>query len=281
MIKLLYRKIAKMIGMFFNYPVSAFSASAAFFFIISAFPLAMLLITLLGYIPGLQQQMLQSEFLSVMPPFLQEVATNLFDEIYEKQTITLISVTAVTALWAASRGFVSLIRGMNLVNGIQEKRNYFVVRGMAILCTFGLMFAIICSLILAVFGQKIVHLLSHLFPALANFVFLASVSRFGVLFVLLTTLFLGLYLLVPSRRSTLRAELPGAVLSALGWILFSWLYSFYLARANSYIYGSLTSAVFIMLWLYACIYILFLGAELNCYIRHKTHTKENDDVSRN
>lgn len=191
MIKLLYRRIAKTVGIFFNYPVSAFSASVAFFFIISAFPLAMLLITLLGYIPGLEQQMLQSEFLSVMPPFLQEVATNLFDEIYEKQTITLISVTAVTALWAASRGFVSLIRGMNLVNGIQEKRNYFVVRGMAILCTFGLMFAIICSLILAVFGQKIVHLLSHLFPALANFVFLASLSRFVVLFLLLTALFLG------------------------------------------------------------------------------------------
>ncbi len=266
MIKLLYQRITKIVGVFFNYPVSAFSASAAFFFIISAFPLAMLLITLLGYIPGLEQQMLQSEFLSVMPPFLQEVARNLFDEIYERQTITLISVTAITALWAASRGFVSLIRGMNLVNGIQEKRNYFVVRGMAILCTFGLMLAIICSLILAVFGQKIAHLLSLVFPALETSAFLVGAFRFGVLFVLLTALFLGLYLLVPSRRSTLRAELPGAVLSALGWILFSWLYSFYLAHANSYIYGSLTSAVFIMLWLYACIYILFLGAELNCAI---------------
>ncbi len=269
MIKLLYQRITKIWGLFFNYPVSAFSASAAFFFIISAFPLAMLLITLLGYIPGLEQQMLQSEFLSVMPPFLQEVARSLFDEIYRGQSITLISVTAITALWAASRGFVSLIRGMNLVNGIQEKRNYFVVRGMAILCTFGLMFAIICSLLLAVFGQKIAGVLSHLFPPLATSAFLTVSFRFGVLFVLLTTLFLGLYLLVPSRRSTLQAELPWAVLSALGWILFSWLYSFYLAHTNSYIYGSLTSAVFIMLWLYACIYILFLGAELNCALRLK------------
>ena len=271
MIKLLYQRIAKIVGVFFKYPVSAFAASAAFFFIISAFPLAMLLITLLGYIPGLEQQMLQSEFLSVMPSFLQEVASKLFDEIYEKQTVTLISVTAVAALWAASRGFVSLIRGMNLVNGIQEKRNYFVVRGMAILCTFGFMLAIVCSLLLAVFGQKIVHFISSIFPALETSAFLAVSFRFGVLFVLLTTLFLGLYLLVPSRRSTLRAELPGAVLSALGWILFSWLYSFYLAHANSYIYGSLTSAVFIMLWLYACIYILFLGAELNCYLRLKNN----------
>ncbi len=269
MIKLLYQRIAKIVGVFFNYPVSAFSASAAFFFIISAFPLAMLLITLLGYIPGLEQQMLQSEFLSVMPEFLRQVAENLFREIYEGQTVALISVTAITALWAASRGFVSLIRGMNLVNGIKEKRNYFAVRGLAILCTFGFMIAIICSLLLAVFGQKIVGVLSHFFPSFSTSAFLTVSFRFGVLFLLLTALFLGLYLWVPSRPSTLRAELPGAVLSALGWILFSWLYSFYLARANSYIYGSLTSAVFIMLWLYACIYILFLGAELNCYLRLK------------
>ena len=277
MINRIYQKIKENWGKFFNYPVSAFSASAAFFFIISAFPLAMLLITLLGYIPGLQQ-LLQSEFLSVMPPFLQKVAHRVLDEIYAGQTVTLISVTAITALWAASRGFVSLIRGMNLVNGIGEKRNYFVVRGLAILCTFSLMVAIGCSLILAVFGQKIVHLLSRFFPTLENATFLAASFRFGVLFLLLTVLFLGLYLLVPSRRSTLRAELPGAVLSALGWILFSWLYSIYLSFANSYIYGSLTSAVFIMLWLYACIYILFLGAELNCYIKTK---KENAYVSTN
>ncbi|MBR3844138.1 MAG: YihY/virulence factor BrkB family protein [Clostridia bacterium] len=269
MIKTLYRKIIKVFGIFFNYPISAFAAQTAFFLIISAFPLAMLLITLIGYIPGLEEQMLQSELSRIMPELFNEFADKIFEEIYEGRTVTLISVTAVSALWAASKGFVSLIRGMNLVNGIQEQRNFFVVRGMAMLCTFGLMLAIIGSLILMVFGQKIAEILIYYFPALERAAFFIISFRALVLFVLLTGLFLVLYLAVPNRRSTLRGELPGAVFSALGWIIFSMLYSLYLSNVNSYIYGSLTSAVFIMLWLYACIYILFIGAELNCYIRLK------------
>lgn len=261
-----YVKIKELGTTFFNYKVSAWAASVAFFLIISAFPLAMLLITLAGYIPGVEQHMLQSELLKVMPAFLTEFLTRIWDEIYAGQTVTLISVTAVTALWAASRGFVSLIRGMNLMYGIEEKRNYFLVRGMAMLCTFGLLFAILLSFLLGALGQKIAQLFIHFFPALERAAFLVVSFRFLFLFIILSALFLGLYLLVPSRRSSIKAELPGAVLSALGWLLFSWLYSFYLSYANGVIYGSLTSAVFIMLWLYICIYILFLGAKLNCYL---------------
>lgn len=34
-------------------------------------------------------------------------------------------------------------------------------------------------------------------------------------------------------------------------------------------YGSLTTLIFIMLWLYFCIYILLIGAELNAYFEEK------------
>ena len=35
----------------------------------------------------------------------------------------------------------------------------------------------------------------------------------------------------------------------------------------SYMYGSLTAVVILMLWLYACICILFFGAEINQHWR--------------
>ncbi|MBR4868313.1 MAG: YihY/virulence factor BrkB family protein, partial [Clostridia bacterium] len=82
----------------------------------------------------------------------------------------------------------------------------------------------------------------------------------------LTTLFLLLYLWAPNRRSSILRELPGAMLAALGWIVFSLLYSLYLSHVNTYIFGSLAAAVFIMLWLYFCIYILFVGAEINQFL---------------
>lgn len=269
MIKTIYQKVTEFLGVFFNYPASAFSASVAFFLIISVFPLAMLLITLVGYIPGIDQHLLQSQLSGFIPAFLDGFIARIFSEIEQGRSFALISITAITTIWAASRGFVALIRGMNLINGIREKRNYFVVRGMAVVCTFALTLAIILSLILVVFGQKIAQLLIHFFPTLEQAAFLVTGFRASVLFLLLTGLFLLLYLFVPNRRSTIKAELPGAVFSAAGWILFSALYSLYLSYVNSYVYGSLTSAVFIMLWLYVCIYILFIGAELNCYLRLK------------
>ena len=36
----------------------------------------------------------------------------------------------------------------------------------------------------------------------------------------------------------------------------------------SVIYGSLTTLVVVMLWLYFCMYLLFIGAEINNYIAH-------------
>lgn len=47
------------------------------------------------------------------------------------------------------------------------------------------------------------------------------------------------------------------ITSSIFAIYFNWSHNF------SYMYGSLAGAMMILLWLYACMYQLFLGAELN------------------
>ncbi len=276
MIRLWYQKISRTIGAFFSYPVAASAAQTAFFLIISAFPFAMLLISLIGYIPGLEEQTLHSAVLRIMPELFHSFIIKIFHEINTSTNITLISVAAASSLLAASKGFISLVRGMNTVYGIKEQRNYFVVRLIAVACTGSMMIAIILTLILMVFGDKILSLIMHHFPTLIKPAVIISSFRVLLIFAILTLLFLLLYLTVPSRRSTIKAELPGAMLSAVGWIGFSLLYSWYLNHMTTYIYGSLTAAVFIMLWLYFCIYILFVGAEINHYLqlRHLHFIKE-------
>jgi len=66
-------------------------------------------------------------------------------------------------------------------------------------------------------------------------------------------------------RSRTKNHLPGAVFATLGWMLFSFFYSLYIKYfpSASAIYGSLTAVCLIMLWLYVCIVILLLGAEVN------------------
>ena len=91
-------------------------------------------------------------------------------------------------------------------------------------------------------------------------------------FATLIVFFLLLYIAVPNRKSTISKELPGAMISAAGWMIFSYLYSFYIDNMTNFsnTYGSLTAIVFLMLWLYFCIYILFIGYEINNVLASKT-----------
>ena len=52
-------------------------------------------------------------------------------------------------------------------------------------------------------------------------------------------------------------------------MIVSWIFSVYLNifKGFSSMYGSLTTIVLIMLWLYFCMYILLLGGEVNVILR--------------
>ena len=63
----------------------------------------------------------------------------------------------------------------------------------------------------------------------------------------------------------LSKHIPGAVLAAAGWLLYSYAFSIYVDRFNGFsnMYGSLTTIILIMLWLYFGMYITLIGAEFN------------------
>lgn len=67
----------------------------------------------------------------------------------------------------------------------------------------------------------------------------------------------------------MKVQLMGAAFSAVGWMIVSWIFSVYLNifKGFSSMYGSLTTIVLIMLWLYFCMYILLLGGEVNVILR--------------
>ena len=267
MIRLWYKKIADVVEIFFSYPVSAFAAQTTFFLIISAFPFAMLLISLIGFLPWVETDYLQNELCRLLPDLFDPVINRVFNEIGQGRSLTLISVAALTAWFASSRGLFSLVRGLNMVYGIKDNRNYITARLMAMVFTIGMIVAIGLTLVLMVFGDKIFQLVILLLPDFASAAVIVDIVRILFIFLLLTGTFTVLYKFAPSHRTSLRAQLPGAMLAATGWILFSLLYSIYLNHVNTYIYGSLAAAVFMMLWLYFCIYILFVGAEINQFLQ--------------
>lgn len=91
------------------------------------------------------------------------------------------------------------------------------------------------------------------------------------------------YKYLPNRRATqkttLRKQLPGAVFTAWGWLLISFIFSIYLDIFEGFsdMYGSMTTIVLIMLWLYLCMYVILLGGEVNALLEKYLDNHKNCD----
>ena len=84
----------------------------------------------------------------------------------------------------------------------------------------------------------------------------------------LTIVIALMYAYVPGTRNGFMLQLPGAVFAAVGWSVMTWVFSVYVDEFNGFsTYGSLTTIIILMLWLYAIAYIILAGAFINRYFK--------------
>lgn len=243
--------------------VSAFAAQAALFVIISFFPFIMLLLTILQDI--FSESTLLQTLTGVFPSSLHLLVISIITEVYAKTTGTIVSFAAITALWSASRGVLSIVKGLNAVYGINETRSYIRLRIISAVYTFVFIIMLVVTLSILVFGNQLFLWIQGKIPVLSELALFIISIRTIVGLCLLTLFFLLLYVVIPNRKTRVFQELPGAFISAIGWMGFSYLFSYYVDNMGNYTntYGSLTAIIIFMLWFYFCMYILFIGAEIN------------------
>ena len=100
---------------------------------------------------------------NIVPSNMLTLVTGIIGEAYQK-TATTISLSALTAVWSAGRGMMALTQGLQWIAGIRETRNYFAVRLRATLYTVVLLLSIIVFLLLGVFGNALMELVTMKFP---------------------------------------------------------------------------------------------------------------------
>ena len=237
--------------------LTVYAGNAAFFLLLSVLPLATFLLGLVRYLP------IDSEdLLTLVSRVLPEAAVPLFRYLFDMHNpMAVISISAVVAIWSASRGTYGVLRGLNRVYDLKETRGYIRVRLQCMLDTLLLVVAFLATLLLYVFGQSVTELMKA-----GPFAFLVSpVTRFLLATLTLILLFSLIYLILPNHRVRFSAVLPGAALAGAGWMAYSALYSFYINHFSGMnrLYGGLSTVAITMLWLYVCTEILFLGGLIN------------------
>lgn len=259
----IYRTLYMVAGL----DIPAYAANAAYFIIMAALPTMLLLLALLRY-TSLDSSVLIRALDAFVPEALTPLIAKLVNSLYDSSSTVLVSVSALAAVWSASRGIYGIIKGLNRIYAVRENRGYIYTRLMSVLYMVLFIVILILTLAIHVFGQTIAEQIPVTHHPIVQLLDRILPVRFFVLLFLQTLLFTAMFMTLPNRRNRLLTSLPGAVFASLGWLIFSDLFSIYVDHFSNYpaIYGSLSAVALAMLWLYICMAILFYGGALNKWL---------------
>lgn len=246
--------------------INEYAAECAFFTILSFVPFIMFFISLIQF-TNIDRETIYFWIKEIIPSTMYGMIAGIIDEVYSKSVGT-ISIAVIFALWSASRGFYYLSKGLRKIYKSPKQKISFVIRIEGIIYTLVFIISIIAFLILMVFGNRIHMILSQKFHSIG--IITSSILKIRSFILILGIFFilLCIYRFIPKNNLKIKDQIYGAIFSSITCFLASWFFSIYvdLFQGFSNIYGSLTSIIFVMMWVYVCMYIILIGAEINVII---------------
>lgn len=245
--------------------LSVYAAGIAFFWILSAVPIIVVISSIFPY-TRLSEEIIAEYIIRFLPETTRHYLLTLIRYVFTHNA-RLLPVALFIAIWSAGRGMLSMIRSFNEIHGIDEERGYLKLRLIASLYTIILLTAIIFSLMVLVFGESIYQVILISAPVLGEILERVLKIRYILAVLMLSIILTFLYTYVPNIETTLKKQFPGGLLAALGCTVFSYCFSVYVDNFNDFSnYGSINIVIIIMLWLYFTMYILLYGAYIGNYL---------------
>lgn len=247
--------------------VSDVAGALTFFGVLAIFPFLIFLVSLASVmIDPAQAQVLVNELSRVAP---HEVATILGDRLKSLASgnnVGLLTVGGIGAIWAASGGIVALMDALNTVYGVEEKRPFWKVRGLALLSTLGAALISIIAAAIAVAALPLAQKVGGPFPTLVTWL------RLPVAGLLMMFLWALLYWALPDVKQQFKFITPGSVVGVIIWLIASWGFSVYVTNFGKYdaSYGTLGGVVVLLMWMWISAQVILLGAEINSIIEHRS-----------
>ena len=262
--------------------VTGLAAEVAFFGVLSIFPGLLMVVAAIGSVDAFVGSDLARLSKRQIVDFLQLILTDearaaidAVEDLFERGSDGLLTVASVLALVGLSRAFAVLATALNLAYDAEEQRPWLKRRLLGVALSLGTVAMTVFMLVMIVVGPLIgagTQLARALgFEELFNsaWLFLRWPAAFVALVAWATTLFH----FVPCRpRPRWREDLPGAVLTAVLWLLVSLGLNIYLqiaADANP-VFSVLGGGLILLIWLYLLSLGLLLGGELNPVLARHT-----------
>lgn len=240
------------------------AAAIAFWASFSIFPLLIGILSLSSHF--LESASLQSSIYEAvtasLPGSAELVKENLDAVIRYRGSMSLVAILGL--FWTAGKVFGAITRAVNRALAVQPHRRPLVSK-----LRYFAMAIVVSILTLVSLGITVVLEVVMEAPVLSRLGldsdFLSGFRSWATSFVLAFLVFTLIYKLTPYRSVGWEKVLPGALLATVFFELGKSGFVLYLDKVADLkaVYGSLSSIIVLLLWLYVSALILILGAEYN------------------
>jgi len=247
------------------------AAAIAFRLFLAFFPLLIVLLSLIPFIPVENfQENLFNSIRDVFPGDTFQLVESTLDDLINKTHSTVLSIGFVLALYYASNSINALLIGFNGSYHLDQKGNPIIMR----VFSFGLMLVLGAFIILAVVlimfsGSAISYLKEIEILPDGGIILLLDFARWGISIALIYFSITILFNVGESGRRKWRWFTAGAgfatFLFILGSLAFAWFVN-NLAQFNK-LYGSIGTLIIFLIWTNFNAFILLLGFDLNTSIK--------------
>lgn len=261
--------------------ISNTSVVVAYYLLLSLFPLLIAVGNILPYLrinpndvlPYIAEAIPSSIYLD-LEPAIKSLLT--------QRSGSLLSLSALAALWSASKSINALQIAMNKAFGVEKRQNFIITRIMSIIVLLLLLAALVGVVVIMGLGQIILHLLQPILNFSTNYIDTFQTLKWPITALVLLVIMYLIYRVVPNARLSFRSVLPGAVFATVGWMLLSQVFGLYIHYFSSKIagYQIIGSFVVLMLWLNFAATIIILGAIINAVVEEYLSKGEIMDRNR-
>lgn len=258
--------------------MATYASALAYQLLFSLFPFFIFLIALIGtlHLPDFMAW-LREQAAMLLPQQAMAPLNQVLDQLQQPPG-GLMSAGAIIALWTASAGVRATMNAFNVAYGIRETRPPWLLYPLSVLYTLAVAALLIASAALLLIGPTAIAWLEAQIGFGQALVTLWTWLRWPLAVILLILCAGLVYYSAPAAQPRFPFVTPGAVVAVLTWLLASLGFDYYVHNFADYnaTYGSMGSAVLLLLYFFISAAVLLYGAEINAYVASQAEKKGID-----
>jgi membrane protein len=253
------------------------AAALAYYAIFSVFPLTLLLAVVISKLlgPAAAQKQVASALSIFLPGDTSTLLQQNVSQALEQGTsFTLVAIAGL--IWSALGLFSNITSALDTIFAVPARRSLWRQRMTALTMTMMLVILVTASFV----TSGVFRLVSAVFLERPN-----PWITIGAVFLPLglnIVIFALLFRYVPSRHVNWDAVWPAAIFGGLGWELAKSAFQWYLTNLANYqfIYGSIATAIVLLLWAYLIAAIFLISAEFCAQLNDWFIMRQEKEIER-